>query len=96
MGLGGETALSWYQRTSAPALNWWRPRVYSTESMNSQTAVWYCEKVLAAGPSCWKPVMVNKGRASLNAALVGMPGMPRAADAVVPRVGPACRFERRV
>ena len=51
-------------------------------STNCQTAVWYWEKVLAAGPSCWKPVMVKRGRALLKAALVGMPGMPRAAEAV--------------
>ncbi len=44
-----------------------------------------CENVLAEGPSCWNPVKVKRGRALLNAALVGMPGMPSAVDAVLPR-----------
>ena len=52
VGLGGATALNWYQRRSAPALNAWRPRVKVTVSTACQTAVWYCENVLAAGPSC--------------------------------------------
>jgi hypothetical protein len=50
VGLGGETAFNWYQRTSPPALEAWRPRVKLTVSSICQTAVWYCEKVLAGGP----------------------------------------------
>ena len=40
------------------------------------------EKVLGEGPSCVMPAMANTGSALLNAAFVGIPGIPSAAEAV--------------
>ena len=58
---------------------------------------------LEPGRRCWrgaellrKPVKVKSETALLKAALVGMPGIPSAVDAVVGRVGPVTVLPRRV
>src|SRR5215510_15177461 len=96
VGDGGCKTFSRSRRKSTPNFIECRACCHPTESKICITSVLKSELVLAEGPSCCKPAIVNVGSSFWKAAFCGMPGNPRLCDGGASSKSARRSIERRV